>query len=661
MSPKTKGRVKYGRKIQLGLRVLALLGAIGSLFCAVVIKGAAAIIWIIRVGVSILAASRYNHANIYKPIVAVLHTLYGIFHLCRSPVTRPPGSQASYMVFAATVDLGLIPFYIFSAYIAEGQYTDGSYNWETLLGTGDVTQKIAQTIFLLSIINGGLHAVSFGISVSLAVIFRQIGQLPPDLNPLEDNLTSRPHKRNKSELTEKYLSQGSMDSGIGMDDPLIGPPRNVPFMHTRERSSDDGQVYSDNPRNNPLPPLPPQHDHIPHVEPTRPEVRFRQLACQPNVQISPMPAQNLDNVLARPTSAIIQNDPDWDTSPPVPERSQCISPVSDNWVIYPSRSPSPAPDVPAHMGKPSSPVEDTQINRPPSRGASSVFTRSNTTASTGSGFRNWLNYSQRYGSPVDGVIAEENRGQYESLATNEYYGNDDDMRASPQQTPFYDNTNAEQDLGDHRINIHLDQEDAEEDLSPARQNPLGMNPPTPQPIEESQSNANTNTGRSVLSDIPNLTPNPPARNQNQQKGNRFYNDLEEKTGLSVNRTPSGKGPKKERSKLVKRDSQKAKAYSSLKQHDDEIDGPVDPVITEGDRKGRVVSNSGADIAAQRSLGSGSSLSYGNYIAGLGVGRRRDVSGKIAEEGRVGSMPEEKKTPSQNTTPRAAGWARFAGL
>lgn len=53
MSPKTKGRVVYGRKVQLGLRILALAGAIGSLFCSIVIKNAAiTVIWIVRVGVS---------------------------------------------------------------------------------------------------------------------------------------------------------------------------------------------------------------------------------------------------------------------------------------------------------------------------------------------------------------------------------------------------------------------------------------------------------------------------------------------------------------------------------------------------------------------------------------------------------------------------------
>jgi hypothetical protein len=53
MSPYTKNRVIYGRKAQLGLRILQLIGALGSLFCAIVIKNAAAtVIWIVRVGVS---------------------------------------------------------------------------------------------------------------------------------------------------------------------------------------------------------------------------------------------------------------------------------------------------------------------------------------------------------------------------------------------------------------------------------------------------------------------------------------------------------------------------------------------------------------------------------------------------------------------------------
>ena len=53
MNPKTKNRVKYARGTQLGLRSLTLLGALSSLFCSIIIKGAATtVIWIIRAGVS---------------------------------------------------------------------------------------------------------------------------------------------------------------------------------------------------------------------------------------------------------------------------------------------------------------------------------------------------------------------------------------------------------------------------------------------------------------------------------------------------------------------------------------------------------------------------------------------------------------------------------
>lgn len=53
MSPRTKAKVFYGRKVQLGFRVLALLGALGSLFCAIVVKTVPVVmVWIIRVAVS---------------------------------------------------------------------------------------------------------------------------------------------------------------------------------------------------------------------------------------------------------------------------------------------------------------------------------------------------------------------------------------------------------------------------------------------------------------------------------------------------------------------------------------------------------------------------------------------------------------------------------
>lgn len=66
MSHKTKGRVKYARSTQLALRVLTLLGAVGSLFCSIVIKGAAVtVIWIIRAGVSIVRPTQLFLTDLY--------------------------------------------------------------------------------------------------------------------------------------------------------------------------------------------------------------------------------------------------------------------------------------------------------------------------------------------------------------------------------------------------------------------------------------------------------------------------------------------------------------------------------------------------------------------------------------------------------------------
>ncbi|GFF22506.1 hypothetical protein IFM61606_08516 [Aspergillus udagawae] len=628
MSPSTKGRVFYGRSVQLGLRVLALLGALGSLFCAIIIKNVAvSIIWIIRVG----------------PIVAVLHTLYGIYHLCRSPVTRPAGSQASYMVFAATLDLGLVPYYVFSAYIAYKQITNNAYHWSTLLSDDtSITDKIAHSTFILSIVNGSFHLISLCISVWLALIFRQISQLPPDLNPLEDNLTARPHKRNKSEINEKHLSHSTIASATSMEEPLIGPARHVPFIHTRKQSSEDGasrfSVITEKRRSQ-------QSMYTDTVVPPVPPVPQHSFLAQHDQQAS-----------VQSPLADSHDDHAQQVSRDLPDRTQCVSPDSDNWIVYPSRSHSPA-----EAG-----LNENLARREPS----SAYSQAESLISAGSSFKDWLTSAQRYELHLNEAISEEARGEYESLALHEHYANDEDIHDIPQVTRFYDN--AEQDIGDHNINIFLDHNNRERQFSASLQvNPLALNPPTPQPVQEETNNASHPPTRAPLTDIPNLAPTPPASPpspDSPEKKGRFYGELNNKPWLSVPRSASGQNDPdshnldRKRSKLVKRNSQKLNTYGSLKQHDtDDLDGeneippvPTDPAVADSDRKGRVVSNSGADIG-RHDFGSGSSLAYGNYIANLGVGRRRDVSGKIAEEGRGGVVTESPKPM------RAAGWARFAGL
>jgi hypothetical protein len=54
MSPNTKSRVKYARSIQLVLRLVTFVGALGSLFCSIVLTHVpTTVIWIIRAGVGL--------------------------------------------------------------------------------------------------------------------------------------------------------------------------------------------------------------------------------------------------------------------------------------------------------------------------------------------------------------------------------------------------------------------------------------------------------------------------------------------------------------------------------------------------------------------------------------------------------------------------------
>lgn len=571
------------------------------------------------------------------------------------------------MVFSATLDFGLIPFYVFTAFIAYKEYTANSYHWATMFSNSELTQPIAKTAFILSLVNGGFHAICFAISVSLAIIFHHISQLPPDLNPLEDNLTARPHKRTRSELAEKHMSQSSVDTA---EAPLISSPRTVPFMHTRAKSSEGGSSnYSDIVNEQRLSQGSVYRGHLSYGEPPRlPEIPSHLQGFRETQFLPQFSGQETANARMQSPSTLSHNSPVRELSPDMPNRSHCLSPESDNWVVYPSRSPSPL-------------VVEKTHNENLARGPSSVYTGSEFSATSGG--KDWLSSAQIYGGNVGEPIAEDIRGEYESIAMQEYYANDDDVHDLARHNGLYGST--EQDLGDQHIKIFQDHEDDHMDDAHDSLpfNPLQLNPPTPQPVLSEQQHASTpNSGRRVLSIIPNLTPTPtpppskPEMDSPTKKG-RFYGDLEVNTGLTIPRTVSGNnktskgGMERKKSKLVKRKSQKSNAYGALRQDDVNSDNdgenttpptpPANPARTEGDRKGRVVSNSGADYARHNNnteVGSGLS-SYGSYIAGLGVGRRRDVSGKVAEEGRSGAKPND---PQPHTTPtRAAGWARFAGL
>ena len=302
-----------------------------------------------------------------QPGVALLHTVYAAYHLARSSKARTPGSSASYMIFASIMDAGLIPFYAFTAVMAHTEYSepsDTAGRWSTLFGEDVTTYKILYSTYLLGVVNGSLHGVSLVISIYLAMIFRKISRLPPDMNPLEDNLTSRAHKRNKSSIVDKRMSQattstasGKRDSGV--DDPLISPPRTVPFMHTRTNSTDD---ISDVPHPNASPRASradsegPFYDqpnskrssrtHLPQQSLNRPRSFYEQPQSQRNsrAQIPPSPvySPSIYTDFSRPTSTRPPSTRPTSTRP----RSAAPSMPDDNWITHPS-SPSP-PASPIH-------------------------------------------------------------------------------------------------------------------------------------------------------------------------------------------------------------------------------------------------------------------------------------------------------------------------
>ncbi|KAH8705650.1 hypothetical protein BGW36DRAFT_332950 [Talaromyces proteolyticus] len=616
MSPYTKARVKRTRIFQLLLRLVAILGALAILFCVICINRTdVALGWIIRVA----------------PVVATLHTLYAIYHLGRSAASRPPASSSSYHLFASFIDAGLVPFYTFTSYIAYRETQDNIYGWGTLVDSPVFQSYIVKILFFASAVCGGLHLISFAISLYLAVVFRQITKLPPDMNPLEDNLTARAPKRSrrpKSAISEKHMSTSTLDSAYfsvksHLEAPIEEAPRTIPFSHTRQQSS-NSVVNDQRPTS--------IHSHrMSRTNLPSQRARLEEQANQSTSSLTRATAQKTRDSPSRPNSIVADAPVLRPTGPNyVPTNFRWSSPApsedSGNWEAYPSRTNSPNNDE---------------------ENAHQIRSMQNRDKALSPVYNDWLGPVPKFGRIELGISQEKARGEYAALEINEGHADYD---------PLVDKENVEEDITNYLAKP---------------QNPLGMNPPTPQPKEDSEDTTpetrKTSLRRAVLTDIPNLSAD------NQTSKSSLMPEVKEV-----------KAKKFGSIRIWGRKSSKS-AYESVKIKEDE-DASADensdnedyepaalttpkrrtlqknaPDKKEADRNGRVVSNSGVDLGAGFNLGTGSS-SYGEYISGLGVGRRRDVSGKVAEEGRGGVVENEEGTPEKKSNQvRAAGWARFAGL
>ena len=257
------------------------------------------------------------------------------------------------MLFAAIFDAGLIPFFVFTAIMAQAQYItpiDAPGRWSTLFGNDADTYKILDATFLISAVTGGIHAVSLFISVYLAVIFRKISKLPPDMNPLEDNLTSR-HKRNKSSLSVVATETTNKEKHLSA--PLIDAPRFVPFMHTRTDSSTSlsTQHRPANSNRGSRTDLA-MYDQSESQRSSRADLSQspRRNYVNPSMYDQPRSQRSSRADPSRSPQHHAGQTPIHMESRPAPTRPQPTpSPGNDNWFTYPSPSPSPANDGPPEL------------------------------------------------------------------------------------------------------------------------------------------------------------------------------------------------------------------------------------------------------------------------------------------------------------------------
>lgn len=119
--------------------------------------------------------------------------------------------------------------------------------WGIVLSDKDILPAYILAVFYTTINAGSTHVFTLISCAWLGWMFRKITLLPPDMNPLEDNLTARPlHKRNKSSIstastayeTDKPWLESRRNSASVYD----GVPErvSVSFMHTRTESRDSG-------------------------------------------------------------------------------------------------------------------------------------------------------------------------------------------------------------------------------------------------------------------------------------------------------------------------------------------------------------------------------------------------------------------------------------
>ena len=556
------------------------------------------------------------------------------------------------MMFAAMVDTGLLPFFAFSAYLSYNDYSRNAYGWSTILNDSDLSYKVIYAFFIMNATVGGLLLVSLFMDVYLATIFRKIAKLPPDMNPLEPNLTSRHgHKRNKSSMniTEKQMSSSTLANNRNLG--ISG--KRIPYMHTRTDSADSVTLYG--------------------------------------------------NDSARNSRAELRKD--FDEAQHDPYR---LSKASSRQTLAPTR--------------PNSAVPPSNNARQPGTGLEYRPQRSSNLVQENSRPSSWLSYLDYEGQPTDiSDVANQQLDQevrpLSPVSAISSRGPSMDQPRNERENWYARNTDYE--MVANNISTHdmatetVSSNDLQSDylvppLFPQQKkrsrDPLGMNPPTPVPDYQDENNSEYPAALygSAMGpghgQRPALTPADGNRRTSRPSSfigsggkSRFYGNLRASIGGAdkkpadsnvVEIYPDSDSDEYERTKTMHSD------YSgNIEVYGSSDDGNDDPVAAYHAAQVSTYSPQRVDHQSWRGHGVGNGMrqtsnSTGHDLhagyAGLGsefgrgMARRREVSGKVAEEGRspgfdeVGRRPayDEVVVPQQGSSyriPQAAGWNRFKGL
>lgn len=178
------------------------------------------------------------------------------------------------------MDTGLVPFYVFTAMLAKHEWLDvppdDRDRWVSYFDATAANDQVFQSTFLVASILGALHVLSFGLDLWLCMMFRQIARLPPDMNPLEDNLTSRrktKHQYKNSDtsfMSDKRYSQ--VPKGLDMSEDQASS--RVSFFHSR--ANQDAGYSAHTPRTAEM-------TRMSLVEPARPTGRLSPMPSNPTM------------------------------------------------------------------------------------------------------------------------------------------------------------------------------------------------------------------------------------------------------------------------------------------------------------------------------------------------------------------------------------------